>query len=497
METYINKKRNKNPIREIDRPQPAAIELEEAILGACMTNEGCCYTALKILNHECFYKTAHQTIFEAIEIMVEKEIPIETITVVHQLRTTNKLDDVGGAYYLAILVNKLVSTRNCEFHCYVVFELFVKREMIRLFTEETSYLFNDDSDIFQVYERVESRLEEIFEKLSDNQVQHMKSSIEKTLHEIESFNDGTDVSFIKTGTRLFDEHVFLSPKMIVGIAASRGAGKTRYLIYLMKKIFGINDNVAALWYSFEDSDTKIIRAFAATNTGLSDAQMQSKAYKLSTEQLSTLKTEINKFSKYDIDFVNEQETISSISRTFHRFIKKRPDKVCFLLIDNIMLIDDLHSNPNGNTLAIEDKIASSLRKIINKAEKNGHRVIIIFLHHMTKEMESKYNMDEAYRPRLVHLKGSSRFADVANAIILINKPGMHKDLIKKHSQMPDVNCLNSDGTTMFVKREVLLQNMLIVEAAKNRDGDIEDNVAIQRYVADLALMKFTELNCIR
>lgn len=482
---------------EYGKLPPAAIDLEEAILGACITNFDCCNLSLKILSNDCFYKEAHQIIFQAIEDMAEKEIPIETITVVHHLRTTGKIDEIGGPYVIALIVNKLTSTVNCEFHCYVVFEMFVKRELIRLFSEETSNLFSDDCDIFMVYERVEQRLEEIFEKLSDTQVRHMKTSIERTLHEIESFNDGTDVSFIRTGIRLFDEHVFLSPKMIVGIAASRGAGKTRYLIYLMKKIFGINDNVAALWYSFEDSDTKIIRAFAATNTGLSDAQMQSKAYKLSTEQLSTLKTEINKFSKYDIDFVNEQETISSISRTFHRFIKKRPDKVCFLLIDNIMLIDDLHSNPNSNNLAIEDKIAASLRKIINKAEKNGHRVIIIFLHHMTKDMENKYNLEEAYRPRLVHLKGSSRFADVANAIILINKPGMHKDLIKKHSALPDINCINSDNSTRLVKREVLLQNMLIIEAAKNRDGDIEDGIAIQRYVADLALMKFTELNCLK
>jgi len=492
------KKKSNVSLTEFGKLPPQSIEFEEAIIASCIKDNRYCDIALKILNHQCFYKNDNKIIFEAIEKMSEQEIPIELTTLTYFLRETGKIEEMGGPYYLTILMTKLTSSVNLEFQCYVVFELFVKREMITLFTEETNNLYSANCDIFDVYTRVEQRLEELFETLSDSQVKHMKNSIDKAIKEIESFEDGSSISYVKTGIKIFDEFVFLSPKFIMGIAASRGAGKTRFLIYLMKQIFKHNDNVAALWYSMEDSDTKIIRAFAATNTGLSDAQMQSKGYKLSKQELSGLTEEIKKFSKYDIDFVNDQESISSISRHFNRFMKKRPDKLCFLLIDNIMLIDDLYSNTSGNTIAVEDKIAASLRKITNKAEKNGYKAIVIFLHHMTKEMESKYNLEEAYRPRLVHLKGTSRFADIANAIILINKPGMHKDLIKKHSALPDINCLNSDGTTKFVKREVLLQNMLIAEVAKNRDGEMaDDNVAIQRYIADLGLMKFVELNCIK
>lgn len=495
---WERKKSKPLELTEYGKLPPMAIELEEAIVASCIKDPKYCEIATGILNHNCFYNNQNKLIFEAIELMMAKEIPVELTTITYFLRETGKIEEMGGPYYLTVLLSKLTSSVNLEFQCLVVFELFVKREMINLFTEETTNLYSDNCDIFEVYNRVEKRLEEIFEKLSDSQVKHMKNSIDKAIKEIESFDNGSQISYVKTGVRIFDEFVFLSPKFILGIAAPRGAGKTRYLIYLMKQIFKNNDNVAALWYSMEDSDTKIIRAFAATNTGLSDAQMQSKGYKLSSNELSKLTSEINKFSKYDIDFVNEQDSMANISRTFNRFMKKRPEKICFLLIDNVMLIEDLYSNKSGNNLVIEDSIAASLRKITNKAEKNGYKAIVIFLHHMTKEMESKSNFEDAYRPRLVHLKGTTRFADIANAVILINKPGMHKDLIKKHSALPDINCLNSDGTTKFVKREVLLQNMLLVEVAKNRDGEMaDDNVAIQRYIADLGLMKFVELNCIK
>ena len=50
---------------------------------------------------------------------------------------------------------------------------------------------------------------------------------------------------------------------------------------------------------------------------------------------------IEQFSDYNITFVNQQEFMAKISRTFTQFIRKNEDKTCFLIIDNIMLVEDL------------------------------------------------------------------------------------------------------------------------------------------------------------
>lgn len=496
------KKKGKTTVvtaNEFGKLPPQAPELEENIIGVCIRDPDMREVALRILKSECFYKVSHQVIFKSIEEMVQSEIPIDIATLVHYLRTTNRLDEVGGPYYVSVIYNNSATTIDIEYYCYVIFELFVKREMIQLFTEETSNLYSEDSDIFDVYNRVENKLEETFDKMTSNQIKHMKTSIDKTLNEIESYDDGSQVSFIKTGIPLFDNHAYLSPGMVVGIAAPRGAGKTRYVIYLMKKILELNHkDISCMWCSYEDSDTKIIRCFAATNTGLSDSQMQSKGYKLSSKELSALKNEINSFSSYDIEFSTEQEDMATISRKFNRFVKKRPDKINILIIDNVMLIDDLLTAPYGSANEVENKVAASMRKINTKAAKNGYKTIVIFLHHMTKEMEGKANAEEAYRPKLSYVKGSSRFVDIANVFILLHNPGMYKDLIKKQSTLPDVKCLNSDGSTIFVKRESLLRRMLIAEIAKNRDGEMaDDNIAVQRYIVDFSIMKIKELKCLK
>lgn len=483
-----------------DKLPPQAVELEDAIIGCILNDESLFITSLSILKPECFYKLTNKDIYECFSDMIANEIPIDSLTTTNHLKGMDKLDDVGGPYAITLLQSKHTSTANFEFYCYVVFEMFVKREMINLFQDETNNVYKADSDIYEIYARVNDRLESIFDTLTDNQIKHMEASITKTLHEIENFHTGKDVAYIKTGIKIFDEHIFLAPKMILGIAASRGAGKTRYLIRLVKSILLSNDpnDVAFLWYSMEDSDTKIIRLFAAPTVGLNDQQMQSKNYKLTKTQVTAIANEVNKFKDYNIDFVNDQDNMATISRNFNRFLKKHDSKTCFLLIDNVMLIEDLYNSTGGNQNQIEDKIAASLRKIVNKAETNGHRAIVVFLHHMTKEMESRANSEEAYRPKLAHMKGSTRFADICNATILLNNPGMHKDLLKKHAALPNIKCINSDGSTTYVKRDVLLMNMLIAEVAKNRDGEMsDDNKAIERCIVDLGLMKFNELKTMK
>jgi len=495
-------KRNYNrkpplPANDFGKLPPQDIEFEKAILSTVINYPDSLGFVLSIIKPQCLYKVAHQKILETLMEMSDQEVPIDNTTLVHALRKNEMIDDVGGPYAIIVLAGEPHSQQNLEYYCYVIFEMYVRRTMIELFSNEINNLYKYDVDIKEIYERVYEELEKIFENFNDKQIKHMKNSVDKAINEIQNYSSGKDISYLRTGFKLLDEHVYLAPKFILGIAASRGAGKTRFLIELMRSIFEINpEDVAALWYSMEDSDTKIIRLFAAKKTGLTEAQMQGKGYKLSNDELKSVTGEINKFSKYDIDFVNEQETISTISRTFNRFIKKREKKVCFLIIDNIMLIDDLYNSPAGsNQIQIEDKVAASIRAIVNNADKKGHKAIVIFLHHMTKEMESKNNFEEAYRPKLSHMKGTTRFADVANGIILLNNPGMHKDLIKKHSSLPDINCINSNGTSMFVKREKLLKNMLIAEVAKNRDGDMSDDYkAVQRWIVDFGTMKFNELN---
>src|SRR6187397_3158267 len=95
---------------------PQARELEDAVLGAIMLDKSAFDTVIEILKPECFYVDANQRIFRAFQNLAQKSLPIDILTVVEQLKTTEELDMVGGPYYVTKLTNAVVSTANIEAH---------------------------------------------------------------------------------------------------------------------------------------------------------------------------------------------------------------------------------------------------------------------------------------------------------------------------------------------------------------------------------------------
>ena len=79
---------------------PQAIDLEEVVLGAMMIDKKGVDEVIDILSVDSFYKEAHQFIFEAILKLFEASQPIDLLTVSAQLRKNQKLDVVGGDFYL-------------------------------------------------------------------------------------------------------------------------------------------------------------------------------------------------------------------------------------------------------------------------------------------------------------------------------------------------------------------------------------------------------------
>src|SRR5947208_2339580 len=137
--TNLNKDRKKGRKPSIDlstmvygKVPPQAKDLEEAVLGAIMLEKSAFDTVVEILKPECFYVEAHQLIFEAMQGLQQKSLPIDILTVVEELRFREKLDVVGGPYYITKLTNVVVSSANIEAHARIVLQKFIQRELIRI-----------------------------------------------------------------------------------------------------------------------------------------------------------------------------------------------------------------------------------------------------------------------------------------------------------------------------------------------------------------------------
>ena len=85
-----------------DRVPPQNIEAEQSVLSAMLIDPKAAVLVTEMLKPEDFYREAHKVIYRAMLTLQAKNEPIDMITLINELKSMNKLDDVGGFSYITL-----------------------------------------------------------------------------------------------------------------------------------------------------------------------------------------------------------------------------------------------------------------------------------------------------------------------------------------------------------------------------------------------------------
>ena len=105
-----------------NRVSPQAPEIEEAIIGACLIEQGAIPLVADKLRPEMFYVLRHQVIYAAILAMYHAGIKIDILTVKEELSHRGKLEEAGGAFGITQLSSKVATSAHLEYHAQIVHE---------------------------------------------------------------------------------------------------------------------------------------------------------------------------------------------------------------------------------------------------------------------------------------------------------------------------------------------------------------------------------------
>jgi hypothetical protein len=204
---------------------PQAIELEEAIIAACLVDSAAFPVISDALKVSDFYVDANATIFAAMQELKATSSPIDILTVRQLLFDKKQLDEIGGVYFLMELTNKAANGANIEYHSRIVKQKARAREFIGFATQGIKDMYDGSKDVFDIYADMEKSLQ--IESLNPLFVGGKASDVMKlaaTAKDIENLCG----NLFKTG----DLALFLAPKKtgktVIGYqmadAISRGVG---------------------------------------------------------------------------------------------------------------------------------------------------------------------------------------------------------------------------------------------------------------------------------
>lgn len=119
------------------------LQLNKLFYGSMLVDKLAVIEAANRITHEYFYRTEHQIIYEAMENLFNKNIPIDILTVTEELTTTKMFDKVGGYEYLATLPDSVPTTANIEQYVDIVEEKYNLRQIIETGNNMISLGFDD------------------------------------------------------------------------------------------------------------------------------------------------------------------------------------------------------------------------------------------------------------------------------------------------------------------------------------------------------------------
>jgi replicative DNA helicase len=138
-----------------DRTLPHNLEAEKCVLGAILINNTVFNQAAEVIDTQDFFRDAHRRLFDAIVKLVERNEPIDLVTVKDELSRSGQLDEVGGPAYISSLTDGVPRSANVEYYAKIVKEKSTLRRLIQSANEVLGRAYDAEEDADDLLDEAE------------------------------------------------------------------------------------------------------------------------------------------------------------------------------------------------------------------------------------------------------------------------------------------------------------------------------------------------------
>ena len=394
---------------------PQAIDLEEVVLGAMMIDKKGVDEVIDILSPEAFYKDAHKYIFEAIFKLFENSEPIDLLTVSSQLKKDEKLELVGGDFYLISLTQRVSSSAHIEFHARIILQKYIQRSLIKISNEIIEEAYDETKDVFDLLDNAEAKLYEVTQGNVKKSTETAQSLVIQAKKKIEEISNKEGLSGIPTGFDKLDKLTSgWQPSDLIIVAARPGMGKTALTLTMARNI-AVDFNNPVAFFSLEMSSVQLITRLISSETGLSSEKLRTgKLEKHEWEQLNVKVKTLEKAPLYIDD--TPSLSIFDLRAKARRLASQYGIKM--IMIDYLQLMTAGGSQKGGNR---EQEISMISRNL--KALAKELNVPVIALSQLSRAVETRGG---SKRPLLSDLRESGAIEQDADIVSFIYRPEYYK-----------------------------------------------------------------------
>jgi replicative DNA helicase len=221
-----------------DRTLPHNLDAERSVLGAVLLDNEAFNTAIAIVTPPAFFRDAHRRIFERMIDLTERRVAIDFVTLREELAKVGELEEVGGAAYLASLVDGVPRATNVEYYAKIVKEKATLRNLIYAANKIVANAYEADQDADLILDDAEGAIFSVAEDRVKAGFVPMRQLVQESFPKIEKLFEHQ--SFITgVGCHLPDLDRMtrgFQPGDLVIVAARPSMGKTSLVMNICQHV---------------------------------------------------------------------------------------------------------------------------------------------------------------------------------------------------------------------------------------------------------------------
>jgi replicative DNA helicase len=394
---------------------PQAIELEEAVLGACLIDGRAILSAVKhVRTPEFFYKPEHSKIYEAMLQLHSEKGRVDMLMVDQKLKAMGCHEDVGGFPALMKLSQRVNSSAHIEHHGLILLEKYMLRRMISLSATMSNAAFDPDVDVLQLLEAFRQGINDVETATMIAKEKPFADVLRLVLDDVQRLSESNVLSGLPTGFKELDRKTggWQNGEMVV-IGARPGMGKTAFALKTILAATNHTDS-AVVMVNYEMRDVaQAKRLISIESQSLHSNQLFREGLK-KDEYWKEFLSVIGKLEGKNIKLLDHMPNVHQLGMDLRRI--HNDEGIGLIVIDYLQLVPSATKKFSNNRENDVSDISREIKKI--SLELN---VPVIALSQLSREVEKR----PGKMPKLSDLRESGSLEQDADVVAFIMRPSYY------------------------------------------------------------------------
>lgn len=388
-----------------DKTPPQNLEAEQAVLGAMLLDWSSVNNIVSMLQPDRFFSYQNQLIYQAMITLFSQNIHGDVLALINELTKNDKLQEAGGAAYIAALTDTVPTSANIDYYAQIVLDMATRRDLIKMSEEIKATSFDKSRESRHILEEAEKKIFSLSERNETVKVHEAKTLIGETLTLIEArYNKKEAYTGIPCGIGKLDTMTsgFQNEELII-IGARPSIGKTAMALSMVQHI-AVEKKIPCGFFSLEMSYQMIGQRLLSQVSRVPGQKLRSGMLTTSDfKKLQDAAGDIFNSPFFIVDQPNMQ--LLDLRALARRMVVEKGVKIIF--IDYIGLISV--ENANAKVFEAQSEVSRSLKAL---ARELG--IPIVALCQVARDAEGN-------EPNLAQLRGSGSIEQDADVVMFLHR----------------------------------------------------------------------------